>query len=455
MGVLARLARALVHKATPAGLNQVDGRGSWYWPIVRESYTGAWQQNVEINTDTVLTHTAVYGCISRISSDIAKNRVKLVAKDDDGIWNEVEIPAFSPVLRKPNRYQTRVKFWEQWLTSKLIHGNTYALKERDDRGVVRALYVLDPCRTKPLVAPDGSVFYGLKRDALAGITEDDIAIPTSEIIHDVMEALFHPLVGVSPIFACGLAATQGIRIQSNSTQMFTNGARPSGILTAPGEISNDTAARLKSQWETNFSGANYGRVAVLGDGLTFTPMSITAEDSQLIEQLKWTAEAVCMAFGVPPFMLGIGAPPTSDVGKLMNIYYSQCLQRHFEAIEVLLDEGLELPKPYGTEFDTENLMRLDTATLYETLGKGIGFTLLTPNEGRKKLDLLPLDGGDTVYMQQQNFSLAALAERDRNKPFAKPDPAAPAAEAVTAPANDNSQAAALEAAYIARKALGI
>lgn len=438
MGVLARLG-TLFRKALPT-LNPVDDRGGW-WPVIRESFTGAWQQNIEIQLETVLSHNAVFACISRISSDVGKIRVRLMRQEDSGIWNEVDVAAFSPVLRKPNRYQTRVKFLEQWVISKLVHGNTYVLKERDARGVVVALYILDPNRVTPLVAPDGSVFYQLKRDDLAQVPADVVAIPAREIIHDVMETLFHPLVGVSPIYACGLVATQGVNIQNNSTRLFQNGARPSGILSAPGEISNDTAARLKNTWETQFSGSNYGKVAVLGDGLTFTPMTITAEDSQLIEQLRWTQEAVCSVFHVPPFMIGIGTPPSSDVSQLMNIYYSQCLQRHFEAIEILLDEGLELPRPYGTEFDTDNLMRMDMARLFETIGKGIGASLLTPNEGRKKIDLKPLDGGDTVYMQQQNFSLAALAERDRNDPFSK---AAPAPTATTAPpaGNDNAQEAA-------------
>lgn len=446
-------------KAVPADLRPVDSRGGWFWPIIRESFTGAWQQNVTVSTDTALTHVAVYACITRIAADFAKNRVKLVREDEDDIWTEVDSAAFSPVLRKPNRYQTRVQFLEQWMSSKLIHGNAYILKERDARGVVTALYVLDACRTKPLVAPDGDVFYQLKPDALAGVEDSDqsqIIVPASEIIHDIMVALFHPLVGVSPLYAAGLAATQGVKIQTNSTNLFTNGARPSGILTAPGSISADQANRLKAAWDTNFSGDNVGRVAVVSDGLKFEPMSITAEDSQLIEQLKWTVEAVCACFNVPPYIIGFGAPPTSEVGKLMALYHSSCLQRHFESAEVLLDEGLELPKPYGTEFDIENLMRMDTAALYETVGKGIAATLLTPNEGRKKIAMTPLEGGDTVYMQQQNFSLAALAQRDRNDPFSRPDPAAPAADSVTAPpANDNSQAAAFEAAYIARKALGL
>ena len=57
---------------------------------------------------------------------------------------ETESSAFSPVLRRPNRYQNRIQFIAQWVTTKLVHGNTYVLKERDQRGIVTALYILDP-----------------------------------------------------------------------------------------------------------------------------------------------------------------------------------------------------------------------------------------------------------------------------------------------------------------------
>ena len=97
-----------------------------------------------IRVENVLTYTAVFSCISLIANDIAKLRLRLVRQDDDGIWVETESSAFSPVLRRPNRYQNRIQFISQWVTSKLVHGNTYVLKQRDQRGIVTALYILHP-----------------------------------------------------------------------------------------------------------------------------------------------------------------------------------------------------------------------------------------------------------------------------------------------------------------------
>ena len=138
-------------------LQPVDQRGGWL-SLIREPFAGAWQRDIAVRLDNVLTYTAVFSCISLISNDIAKLRLRLVRQDDDGIWVETESSAFSRVLRRPNRYQNRIQFISQWVTSKLEHGNTYVLKQRDQRGIVTALYILHPLRVTVLVAPDGSVY---------------------------------------------------------------------------------------------------------------------------------------------------------------------------------------------------------------------------------------------------------------------------------------------------------
>lgn len=417
-------------KAAPTTLNGVDNRGSW-WGVIKESFTGAWQSNVEIRMPDVLAYPAVFRCVSLISSDVAKVRLRLVEKDSDGIWTEIESASFSPVLRKPNRYQNRIQFFSSWMLSKLIHGNTFVLKERDNRGVVVRLYVLDPNRVTVLVAPDGAVYYRLSRDDLSGVDQGDLALPASEIIHDRWNTFYHPLVGLSPIHAAGLAATQGMHIQQFSAKFFRNSARPGGILSAPGDIAPEDAERVKAAFEQNFTGDNAGRIAVLGSGLKYERTTLTALDAQLVEQLRWTGETVCSVFGVPAYKAGIGSAPTYDnVAALNQRYYEDCLQKHIEDIELCLDEGLELPKAYGTEFDLDDLLRMDAATQIKMLSEGVRGSLFHPNEGRKKLGLKPTAGGDQSYLQEQNYSLEALAKRDaKEDPWARggPNAAAPAA----------------------------
>ncbi|MES3092783.1 phage portal protein [Sphingomonas aerolata] len=310
-------------------------------PIVRESFSGAWQQNVEVNQTAVLAFHAVFSCMTLIASDISKLRVKLVSQDTHGIWAETTRPAYSPVLRKPNSFQTRIQFFESWFLSKLSSGNTYVLKRRDARNVVIALYVLDPHRVKPLVADDGSIFYELQQDDISEIA-GPMVVPAREIIHDRFNCLFHPLVGVSPIYANGLAATQGLRIQDNSAVFFGNQSRPGGLLSAPGKISKESSEELKANWYDYYGGKNSGRVAVLGDGLKYEHMAVTAKDAELIDQLKWTAEVVCSTFHVPPYKLGIGNLPTNSNVESLNLeYYTQALQSLIEAAELCLDDEAE------------------------------------------------------------------------------------------------------------------
>jgi len=439
---LTRTKSAVPVTTLPASLHQ--GWGSWAggWPwTIQEPFTGAWQRNMELRVENVLAYSAVYRCVTIIANDIAKLNLRLVQKTADGIWQETESPAFSPVLRKQNSYQTRQDFIKRWMISKLIRGNAYILKERDNRGLVTGMYVLDPFVTYPYVSEDGAVFYDCGGNKLAGIP-NGIQIPASEIIHDRHDPLFHDLCGLSPIIACGLSAMQALNSQASWNKFYANGSTPSGILTVPGEIDEAQAELFKNKWQANYAGPNNtGKVAILGGGREIKKVMMNAVDQELISQLKLTAQDVCTAFGVPPYMIGADAPPNfNNVEALNQQYYSQCLQDHIESIEAKLDEGLGLESSkdgiiYGTEFDLDDLLRMDTKTQYETFGTGVKNGILTHNEARFKIGYGKKPGGDALYSQQQYFSLEALAKRD-----AKDDPFAPAKPA-TAPqptAQDNA-----------------
>lgn len=441
----------------------VPNRGGWT-PMVREPFMGAWQQNQEITQETQLAFYAVYACITLIANDIGKLRPRLVQQDSDGIWSETDSPAYSPVLRKPNRYQNHIQFKEWWAMSKLTRGNAYALKQRDNRGVVTALYLLDPTRVQPLVSTDGGVFYELRADDLNGVRDggEPIRVPASEIIHDRMNCLFHPLVGISPLYACGVAAGQGLAIQQQSSTFFSNGARPSGVLTAPGAISQESADRIQTAWATKFTGTNAGRVAVLGDGLKYEPMVMSATDAQLVEQLGMTAKIVCSVFHVPPAKIGLEQDANAANAEIRNQnYYSDCLQSHIEQFELCMDEGLGIGygvkvegRTLGVDLDLDGLLRMDSRTQVETLAAAVGGSLMKVNDARRRMDLQPVEGGDTIWMQQQNYSLEALMERDRNDPFAKSAPTIPASEPAPDPAGAKAitELATMKAIQAAREA---
>jgi HK97 family phage portal protein len=420
-----------IEKRAPLAPPSPQG-GGWL-PLTREPFTGAWQANLEWRNPTVLAHYAVYACVTLIANDIGKLRQRLMELDGDGIWKETTSPSFSPVLRKPNGYQNHIQFKQWWQTSKLTKGNTYGLKVRDNRGIVTEIYILDPDKVTVLVADNGDVYYQCTGDELNDMP-DGVTVPASEIIHDRMNCLFHPLVGISPLYACALAACQSLKMQNDSSTFFENGARPGGILSAPGAISDETASRLKAHWDANYTGANAGRVAVVGDDLKFQQMKMSATDSQLVEQFKLTAEMICTAFHVPPSKVGVGVSATGTTAAQENQkYYSDCIQILAEEYEACMDEGLALPDRYGVELDVDGLLRMDMGALVETLAAGVKGGVMTPNYALKRLNQPSVEGGDTIYLQQQNYSIQALSRRD-----AQADPFATSQPATTAPAEPDT-----------------
>jgi hypothetical protein len=167
-----------VEKAAPPTDLITHISGGW-WPVIRESFAGAWQRGIVVGVEEAATHPTVWSCVTLIAGDIAKCRPKLVQEDSDDIETEVDNAAYSPVLRRPNHFQNRIQFYESWVLSKLLRGNAYALKVRDGRGVVTDLYLLDPMRVQPMVTPAGDVYYALQQDVLAGVTEASVVVPAN------------------------------------------------------------------------------------------------------------------------------------------------------------------------------------------------------------------------------------------------------------------------------------
>lgn len=395
---------------------------SWNSIFVAEPYSGAWQENKEITREDMTAFYAVFACVSLISKDIGKMPVLLKKKQQGVLVDALTPKELQRVLQKPNNYQNWQQFNEQWTQSLLLRGNTYVFKMRDVFGELYRLVVLNPDLVTVLVDDQGNVFYQLTNDRLA--QTENVIIPASEIIHDRINALYHPLVGLTPIMACSLASEQGISILRNSKNFFANGSKPGGVIEVPGPLDATKAQEVKTKWDANYSGANVGKTGLLSDGAKYVNISMSAIDSQLIEQLGMSARIVCTAFNVPPFKIGVtdvqGATKVSDLNE---IYYSDCLQSYIEARENLLDEGLDLPS-YGVEafLDLDVLIRMDSSSKIAYFKDGISAGIFAPNEARQKLGYLPVKGGESPYLQQQNYNLEALAKRDaKDDPFTKND----------------------------------
>lgn len=385
------------------------------WHSILEPFAGAWQRGIHEDASSSITYPTLFACIHRISSDISKLNFRVVA-EKNGIQTVTE-SQLDEVLQQPNHYQNEAQFREYWLLSKLITGNTYILKQRNKQGNITGLYVLDPQRVTPMVTDSGSVYYQLtldKLNKLANRSLSELIVPASEIIHDRLMPITHPLIGIPPVTAANWASVKNLKIIKNATDFFANSSQPSGLLTAPVGMSKADADKVKHYWENEFSGGKNGNIAIIGADMKFTPFSMKSIDSQMLEQMKYSDEQICQPFGIPPFKVGIGNLPSGlSVYDLNLLYWSDALQSHIQAIEMLLNQHLrpELGKSQAVQINIDLLLKMDESTRADIENKLVNAKIKTPNEAREAFNLMPIDGGGILWGQQQDYPLSVLAQR--------------------------------------------
>jgi len=418
---------------------------------VHEPFPGAWQMNKECWGPQGV-FSAVFACITIIAGDIAKLPPLIYRTLPNGAREPAPAHPAQRVLEKPNSYQTRVDFWGQFMSCALFAGNTYVLLVRDERGVVTQMHILDPRRVTVNVAPDGSVFYYIGAiDQLAQLLKTEY-IPARDIMHHRLLTLNHPMIGITPLYAAGVSAMTGQTIQQNSFAFFANMSRASGVLTAPGKISPELATRLKSEWDTNFKGGQMGRTAVLGEGMKWEPLTISAADAQLIEQLRWSVEDVARCFRVPSYMLtDANRISFKNAEQLARQYYAQTLQYHIESIETRIDAAFDLTGDVYCEFDLSALLRMEFDARMAAYQTAIQSGVLAINEARKLEQLPPAEGGEEplVQMQYRPLSMAGDPVDASVSASPAPPPPPPADDPDDEPTPEDEETQAEEAAALA------
>ena len=389
---------------------------SFFTGPISESFAGSWGRHIVAESrENLCQFSPVYACISRISSDISILRPMLMTPGKGGTKVEVtdSRSPYMPLMKRPNPYMNWIQFLSYWVTCKLLYGNAYAIKDRDSRGIVVALYPVSPRIAKPMVAPDGEVYYAFSGDNLARIPNGEAALPASEVVHDRMNCLFdHALVGVPPIYAAAASGTLGMRIQANSEKFFANMSRPSGHLSFANKVDDDQLKLLKKQFEEGFSGGNLGRLLVTGGGAEYAPMAIAAEQSQLVEQMKVAVEDVARCFGMPLHKIQAGTMPTyTNIAAYNQQYLDDCLKVHIEPFERLMTDEVVMKEEYSVELDLSGFLRMDPKTRAERLQILVQCGVFSPNEARLSENLPPVDGGDQPLLQQQMWQIGQLANR--------------------------------------------
>ncbi|HKV17359.1 MAG TPA: phage portal protein [Reyranella sp.] len=437
---IGRLQRALQPTSrvgSPPGFNWVSA-----WGNGDRGPPGSWQMNANAPHRGVelIAFSAVYACVNTIAADIAKLPVEIFEVDlDDGARTVRRRDYYAELFRRPNDYQTGADFLQVFVQSYLLQGNTYCwIAKRNGRGEPAELHVLNPHKVKVLITEGGQIFYECAEDFLAGIVPNQV-IPERDMVHHRLPLLpGYPLVGVTPIFAAAASSALGIQILRDSQTFFGNASRPAGLLSSEQHISDDLAKRYQQEWDDAYRGRDIGKTAVLGGGMKWQPLTITAQDAQLIEQLRYSVEDVARVFRVPPFMLGDMSKVTYRNTEMMQrAYLSGCLSWHLEALQQRFEYAFSFEPQFQIRFDLSAMLRTEIDVRYAAYQQGLAGGWLAPNEVRAQEGLPPAEGGDEPRMQSQYVPLSQASEPPADPapvPAPAPEPPAPDEEASFNPA---------------------
>ena len=439
----ALLARAAA-RIFPAAFQKAVG--TWLWPSSGGSPwgngdrgpLGAWQMNRNHPHAglELVAFSAVYACVNVISSDVAKLPIQIFKVDQsNGARTLQRSDYYSMLFRTPNEYQTHSDLLYAFVQSYLLQGNAYCYAgKRNGRGETTELHVLNPYRVKALIASDGSVFYECAEDFLAGLAPNTI-VPERDMIHHRLPLVpGFPLVGVTPIFAAAASSAVGIQILRDSQQFFANSARPSGLLQSTINLGDEQKRKAKEEWDIAYRGREYGKVAILPNGLDWKPITITAQDAQLIEQLRWSVEDVARVFRVPTFMLGDVSKVTyRNSEQLARAYLTGCLAGHIEALEERFERAFQFPPNFEIKFDLTQLLRTEIDVRFTAYQQALNAGWQSINEVRAQEGLEPVPGGEEPRVQMQYVPLSSANEVEPATPSTSPAPT-PTTESAPDPA---------------------
>ena len=384
------------------------GDGTWYKPNWFQLGGSAPDSSIAFKS------TGVFTCVSILAQEIARLRITHYTDPDLNGQNEMYRSDTSRLLRKPNKYQTSSDFFLAMMHSLLMNGNSYSVATRDSRNRVTSLTPLNPLAVQPHIIPDtGEIFYRI------AITDMDIMgfdprdfIPQRDMLHVRLFTPTHPLIGVSPLTACGASVSLGLTIQAEQTRFFQNQSKPSGLLTTPKPLNKEQAKRLSEAWAKGTRGDNSGKVPVLDNDLKFQQMSLSSAEAQLIEQYGLTKKDIAIVYRVPLYMVGEGESQFKTAEASQRDFVTRSLGFYIEHIEAALDAFFGFDgRTEFIEFDVERgIMRPEYNARIEGLTKGVQGGIFSPNEARKNEGLPAKEAGDNLFMQRQNVPIDMLGD---------------------------------------------
>ena len=343
-------------KSRRKAINTLNGSG--YRFMMGGSTSGR-----KVNEHSAMQMTAVYACVRILSESIASLPIHLYQNESEGSKSKaVKHPLYRILHDEPNPEMTSFVFRETLMTHLLLWGNAYAQIIRNGKGEVIGLYPLMPNRMTVDRDKQGRIVYEYRMQESDAPTAKcgSVTLRTSEVLH-VPGLGFDGLVGYSPIAMAKNAIGLSIATEEYGAKFFANGATPGGILEFPGTVKNPES--IRESWNKGFSGNNAHKVAILEEGMKYTPISISPEQAQFLETRKFQIDEIARIFRVPPHMVGdLEKSSFSNIEQQSLEFVKYTLEPWIIRWEQSLNRALlsETEKPdYFVKFNVDGLLRGD------------------------------------------------------------------------------------------------
>lgn len=381
-----------------------------------------------VDAEKALTLTAVWNAVWLISFAVATFPFHLFRRDESGSRErDPDHPNRYRIFGKPNDVMTRRRWMLLHTHQALLGGNAYSYVERNGRNRIIEITPLCPDRMTVKVDPNTNrVTYHYREKTQERVYRRD------EIFH-LMALSPDGYTGYSPITAARIMMTLGLTMEQHAQLVWEQGTMIGGVLEYPGKLKEEARSNLQASWAKRYTGtANAGKVAVLEEGLKFSPLGMSNEDAQFLETRRFNTVQVAQLFNIPPHLLkDLERATFSNIEQQSQEYVTHTLGPWIAMWEdcvddQLLDDGEE----YFSKFSVEGLLRGDSAARGAFYHQGINDGWLSVNEARELEDRDPTDGGDKHF---RPLNLTPL-DKEPLPPAAKETPPPPPPAPAPAPA---------------------
>jgi HK97 family phage portal protein len=200
---------------------------------------------------------------------------------------------FLELMKNVNPFLNEFELKEMTCLNQELTGNNYWYLLNNNMGLPTQVWLVPPDKMKIIPSKEKFISGYLYRNGL-----DEVIFDNLEIIHYKYPSPTSTYYGMSPLSAVASAYNINENMNKFENSLFSNMARPDGILTTDLSINADEHKRMGTEWNQRYGGVNkVGKTAILTNGLKYQPITFTPRELNFLSGRRITKEEICNAYG--------------------------------------------------------------------------------------------------------------------------------------------------------------